>query len=206
MDRRRQPLPDHRVLVWLDPTEVRVQGLWMGFRRSRGVNYGLARRQRWRFRVPGLRPHEAEATRHRRRTLGRSRRMGVSRGHFWRVPWSWRFFEGWATGMEGRIAQPRLSHYRAWWTTWVAWMVRRCHRPRRRRLRLTTWRSMGYAIHLGRRRVGVRRALRVGARVTPPDVRSQRRVARPRIVGREVGIGWRAVQSVLGASSSRSTR
>jgi len=90
MDRRRQPLPDHRVLVWLDPTEVRVQGLWMGFRRSRGVNYGLARRQRWRFRVPGLRPHEAEATRHRRRTLGRSRRMGVSRGHFWRVPWSWR--------------------------------------------------------------------------------------------------------------------
>jgi len=193
--RRRSPLPADLRLVWLDPTEVRVNGLWVGCLASLGRNYGLARFHRYLFRLPGRRRHEARRLRRRRRRLWGSRGLGLSRGHGWRVPWSWVFFYGWSSGVQGRQAEPRLSHYVEWWDVWVLWMVRRCHRPW-----MAGWRGPR-RISRGISRGGVRRyALRValvrGARVTPPDVRSQLIVAGPRRRLREVGLRGRRRSTV----------
>lgn len=184
-ERRRKPLPHHRSLVWLDPTEVRSNGLWIGGRWSLRRNYGLRRTQIGLFLIPGLRVHEAHQRVRRRRRLWRLTITGVRRGHVWRIPMSWVFFEGWSSGVSGRVAEPRLSHYVEWWFTWDLWMVGLCHAPWRITLGLMKWRSMGYPLSYGLRRYSLRFSLLRGARVTPPDVGSQRRVAIPRMMIRE---------------------
>jgi hypothetical protein len=128
--------------------------------------------------VPGRRPHEADRLRFQRRSRRLASVLGVVRGSMWRVPRSWSFFHGFSLTLPAVEGHPRVSVYLAWYWTWVVGSLSRTHRPRRlHRLIQDRWRSLQGRVQ--GRRYTRRGVLILAARVTPPDRRSQRRVAFP---------------------------
>lgn len=192
--------------VWTNPTEVMEEGRRMRVLGSRRWVYPLRLLEMALVFLPGLRPHEHRSLRRgllRRRRLGR---LGVRFSVRWRIPSSWIFFVRFSEQWEGLDAMPRLSSYRGWWSRCIRRGVIFLHLPRGRR-RLIRRGSSSFSrlssLESSRdRRVRRRRPRRfgsfvVGALRTPPDVRSQRRVALPRVFRVERRILGRCVQTCL---------
>lgn len=204
--------PEHtHAFVWTNPMEVMEEGRRMRGRRSMRSVYPLRLRQLALCFLPGLRPHEHRSFRQGRRRLRMRGRGGRRVSVRWRIPSSWSFFVRFSDQWEGLDAMPRLTSYRAWWTMGRRIGVILMHRPRRRRRwvhNVSSDANATYDLNQSRSRlVSMRRPLRFGAFVlgalrTPPDVRSQRRVAMPLVFRVERCILMLCVQRSLRESST----
>lgn len=162
----------HRRLSWLDPTELIVLGVSRSMIVSVVVVYPLIMRHIWLFLVPGLRVDEAKAM--KSQMFGRLIALysGIFRGTYYRVPFSWAFFNSFSEGISNVDAHPRISLYFEWYIRWVMWTVFRTHIPMFMNMRIASkWRTVQGIVN-GRRYI-VFGSFLLGARVTPPDVISQ---------------------------------
>ena len=197
--------------MWTSPTEVMEEGRQMRRRGSRRWVYPL---RLWEVALgvlPGLRPHEHRAMRRGRRRLRRRGRSGVLLSTRWRIPSTWVFFVRFSEQWDGLEGMPRLTSYRGWWSSGIRRGVIFMHLPlvlgrrRQRQARSTArsstssstpWRSSRDQ-RIRRRRPRRFASFVVGAWRTPPDVRSQRRVALPRVFRVERRILGLCVQVAL---------
>jgi len=151
---RIEGLPEGLRLSWLDPSEVRVEFVWMSLRISILRVYPIAWFQFYRFFRPGRRPSEERSLRQWFLWHWSLSWLGVLRSHSFRVPRSWdlltslsyegnvRSFSGPGSEISSRTestedqergewieGRPRRALYMSWWSFWGRVTVRRVHLP-----------------------------------------------------------------------------
>jgi hypothetical protein len=205
VDRILHAVPHSESFVWTDPMEVREEGGPLRVLLALRSVYPLRLRQRGLCFLPGMRPHEHRSFRRWRRRCRRRGLLSMGFAIGWWIPNRWTFFTSFSDQWAGEDrGLPRRKTYFQWWRLGLRRGFLRLHRPRRRRRR-ARW---GTNREMRDRLVALRRpliflAFLLGARITPPDIFSQLRVAIPLVRRRERWIRCMCFQDALLRSDAR---